>query len=372
LSDWPRAFDADIVQRWAAADADGLTAATRLGSWYRGLLKQKGALAEALLSRCLFVAGTVCGDAYKTNRHKDGSTWVSAVQGGEMLGIRSERIVEAVRDGTMDGAQGRSGSGHLHTIVSMQEVEKLRELRTRSATKERVRNILGVSRKQFDLLEEAGFFAEKCRTPPHPCVDGDFDIERIRQVVDQIRQRTVEKSSASDGMVAFREINLRRTTDRTAILKIYRLIAGQELRPLMFPEDGSLGDAQFSEAEVSVLLRQHGGARAWTAGDVAAFSGWKPECVTGWCELGLLQATKGRRGSFDVWQISEEALSRFQREFQVVSDMAKEAKTTSRKLLASFAERGITSVGSQPARKSSRGHLIRTQELARIVVIPPT
>ncbi|CUH39356.1 hypothetical protein JSE7799_02081 [Jannaschia seosinensis] len=174
------------------------------------------------------------------------------------------------------------------------------------------------------------------------------------------------------GMVAFRKINLRRTTDRTAILKIYRLIANQELRPLKFDETSSLGDAQFSEAEIAVLLQRHGGARAWTAGDVAAFSGWKPECVTGWCELGLLQAKRGKRGSFDVWQISEDALSRFRREFQVVSDMAKEGKTTSRKLLASFADRGITSVGSQPAGNSSRGHLIRTGDIARMMAFSPT
>lgn len=250
LLDWPRAFDGHVVQRWNAPGADGLTAAMRLGSWYRGLLKQKGALAEALLSRCLFIVGTMCGDAYKTNRHQDGSTWVSAVQGGEILGIRSERIVEAVRDGTMDGAQGRSGTGHLQTIVSIQDVGKVRELRARFAT---------------ELSEEANFFGEGCRTPPHPCVDGDFDLEQIREAVDRVRQGAREECAGSDGIVSFRKVNLRRTADRVAILKIYRLIADQELRPLKFDGASSLGDAQFSEAEPAVLLQQHSGARAWAA-----------------------------------------------------------------------------------------------------------
>lgn len=91
-----------------------------------------------------------------------------------------------------------------------------------------------------------------------------------------------------------------------------------------------------------------------------------------WCEQGLLQATRGKRGSFGVWQTTEEGLSRFHREFQVVCDLAKEAKTTSRKLLASFADRGISSVGSQPVGTSSRGHLIRTGDIARMIASPPT
>ena len=372
LIDWPNAFDEHVVQRWNAPDAEGLTAAARLGVWYRGLLSQKGALAEALLSRCLIVVSTVCGDAYKPRRHQDGAAWMSAAHAGDILGIRSERIVEAVRAGAMEGSQGRSGTGHVHTIVRTQDIEEVREQRARSATKEKVRNTLGVSRKQFELMEEARFFGAECRVSAHPCVDGKFDLKNICAAVDGIRQVAHGESAGADGLVAFRKINLRRTTDRTAILKIYRLIADQKLRAVTFAEGDDLGDALFDAAGINRLLQDHGGARSWTAGDVAEFSGWKPECVTGWCEQGLLQATKGMRGSFHVWQITEEALSRFCREFHVVSDLAKEGKTTSRKLLASLTDRGISSVGSQAVGTSSRGHLIRSGDIARMIAFPPT
>ncbi|MDF3361501.1 hypothetical protein HLM50_10555 [Sulfitobacter sp. Ks41] len=372
LIDWPKAFDDHVIERWNTQGAEGLTAATRLGPWYRGLLSQKGALAEALLSRCLIVVSTVCGDAYRTRRHQDGAAWRSAAHAGDILGIRSERIVEAVRAGVMEGSQGRSGTGHLHTIVRIQDVEAVRELRARSATKEKVRNTLGVSRKQFELMEEARFFGAECRVSSHPCADGNFDLKNICTAVDGIRQVARVESAGADGIVAFRKINLRRTTDRNAILKIYRLIADKKLRAVKFAEGDNLGDALFDAAEIDRLLQDHGGARSWTAGDVAEFSGWKPECVTGWCEQGLLQATKGKRGSLHVWQITEEGLSQFCREFQVVSDLAKEAKTTSRKLLASFSDRGISSVGSRPVGTSSRGHLIRTGDIARMIASPPS
>ena len=360
------------MQRWNAPGAEGLTAAVRLGAWYRSLLGHKGALAEALLSRCLIVVSTVCGDAYKTRRRQDASEWVSAAHAGSILGIRSEKIVKAVRAGKMEGSQGRSGTGHLHTIVRMQDIEEVRRLRAQSATKEKVRNILGVSRKQFELMEEAKFFGEGGKMAAHPCIDGDFDLELIRDAVDRVRQMGGYENTGPEGLVSFRKINLRRTTDRTAILKIYRLIADQELRAVKFGDDDSLGDALFSAPEIDRVLQENGGARAWTAGDVAAFSGWKPECVTGWCEQGLLHATRGRRGSFDVWQINEEALSLFNREFQVVSDLAKEGNTTSQKLLASFADRGSSSIGAQPVGASSRGHLIRTGDIARMIAFLST
>mgnify|MGYP003113958094 FL=1 len=372
LLDWPKAFDDHVVQRWNTPGAEGMTAAVRLGAWYRGLLNQKGLLAETLRSQCLFVVSTICGDAYKTGRRHEGSEWVSAAHGGDILGIRSERIVEAVRGGTLLGSQGRSGTGHLHTIVRMQDIEEVRGLRARAASKEKVRNTLGVSRKQFELMEEAEFFGTGCRMPAHPCIDGDFDLEYIRTAADRIRHEAVNQIVEADALVAFRKISLRRTTDRSAILKIYRLIADQELRAAKFGEDDSLGDALFSAAEIDRVLQKHGGARAWTAGEVAAFSGWKSECVTGWCEQGLLQATRGKRGSLVVWQISEDALAQFRRKFQVVSDLAREGKTTSRKLLASFADRGVSSLGSQPAGTSSRGHLIRTGDIARMIALSPT
>lgn len=367
LMNWPHAFDDHVHQRWEAPGAEGLTAAARLGSWYRGLLQQKGRLSEALLSRCIDVVGSVCGDTYKTSRHGGPSGWVSATEAGRLLGIRAERIVEAARGGFLAARQGRSGTGHRHTIVRTQDVDVIRTLREGAATKERVRTVLGLSRKQFDLLEEASFFGEQCRATQHPCVDGTYSLEKIRQTTGQILNHIPQERESAERTISFREINLRRTTDRKALLQIYGLIATQKIRPASSKEGGRLGDAQFDADVIDRHLQQQGGARSWTASEVAILTGWKPECITGWCEQGLIQAKKGKRGALSVWQISEKALADFQREFQVVSDIAKEGKTTSRKILASLELHRITSVGSQPSGTSSRGHLIRTNDLSRIL-----
>lgn len=366
LMNWPDAFDDHVRERWNAPGAEGLTAAARLGSWYRSLLQQQGRLGDVLRSRCITVVGSVCGDTYKTSRHVEGSSWVSATEAGRLLGIRADRIVEAARSGFIEAKQGRSGTGHRHTIVRTQDVDVIRTLREEAATKEKVRTILGLSRKQFDLLEEASFFGEQCRTPRHPCVDGTYSLKQIRQATEQILNHIPLERESSGRMISFREINLRRTTDRKALLQIYQRIANREIRPVAGEQADTLGDAQFDVAEIDHFLRQYGGASAWTAGDIAKFTGWKPDCVTGWCEQGLIRATKGKRGSLSVWQISEKALAAFQREFLVVSDLAKEGGTSSRKILASLEHHGITSVGSQLSGVSSRGHLLRTSDLSRI------
>jgi hypothetical protein len=372
LVDWPWAFDDHVVQRWNAPVANGLTAARRMGAWYRCLLSQKGILAEGLLSRCLHVVGTICGDAYKTDQKGDGVTWVSATRAAELLGLRSERIVEAVRANLIPGSQGRSGTGHLHTVIRSQDVDQIRTLRETAANKTEVRDTLGVSKKQLDLLEQAGFFPAACRMTPHPCIDGDYDLVQVRKVVARIRQSISDQGYVPNRAIPFREINLRRTTDRQALLQIFCQIASNELRPMVFDEASKLGDALFDEDEIDLLLKQHGGARAWTVGDIAGFTGWKPECVVGWCEQGLLEATKGNRGNFGVWQITEKALAQFNREFCVVSDLAKDGRTTSRKILKSCDDQEIVTVGSRPAGSSTRGHLIRSCDLARILISAAT
>jgi hypothetical protein len=371
LMKWPEVFDDHVRARWDAPGAEGLTAAARLGSWYRGLQQQKGLLGGVLRSRCIAVVGTVCGDTYKTSRHVEGSSWVSAAEAGRLLGIRADRIAEAARSGVIEAKQGRSGTGHRHTIVRTADVSALQQLRYRTATKERVRALLGVSRKQFELMEEADFFGEHCRAEQHPCVTGTYDLEQIRIAVDQVLKLAQRCAEPGEETVMFRDISLRRTTDRAALLELYRHIAARQLIPLITIGPTRLAEARFNARDVNSVLQLHGGANLRTAAEVARVWGWKAACVTGWCEQGLLQATRGRRGALEVWQITDEAIARFQREFHVVADLAGEGRTTSRRLLASLAERGVTSVGCIADGGASRGHLILARDLAQILAAKP-
>lgn len=360
---WPAAFDAHVKARWERGDSAGLTAAQRLGPWYRALVRLRGALGKRLIDRCHTVAGQQLGDPYKTHGAGEDGEWMSAAEAGRVLGIRAERVVEAVRANAVEGRFARSGSGHQHTVISWNAVEQLKSLRSRYLNKSSARDLMGVSRKQFDLLEEAGFVCQDAGVSEHPCVDGRYDGDALTEQLFRARAGVKEPAEPDATVIKFKELNLRRTTDRAALLALFRKIATGEIKPVRWPVGAPLADAEFNDIEISDHLKTAGAARLWTANEVARITGWKPEVVTHWCENGLLRADRGRRGSLPTWQINEQDLSDFQTRYSVLADIARDAGTSSRHLLKRLSEAGIPTHGAKAVGSTSRGHLVRTSEL---------
>jgi hypothetical protein len=369
LLGWPDGFDTYVRDRWDRGDPDGITASQRLGPWYRSLKAQRGSLAATLFERCVAVLARDLGDAYKVHgRGAASADWLTAKEASRLLGLRAERLVDAVANGSVDGHLRRSVSGHRHTVIARACVDRVASLREHYVDKVTARSRLGVSRKQFELLEEAGVVNGAAEAASHPCIDGAYDSDEMRGLLSRLRAAIRPQTGEDVDVLEFRDINLRRTTDRSALLELYRSIGNLSIPPVSCPEDGCLGDMLFDHAVVSDFLKQHGAAREWTAVEVAQFSGWKPECVSHWCHLGILEATRSRRGSFETWQVSEKALARFNREYAVVSDLAKLAATSSRSLLSRLVALGIETHGAMPTGASARGHLVRKVDLLSALV----
>ena len=365
LTVWPHAFDHHVIDRWNDPEAEGMTAAQRLGPWYRALLAQRGVLAEALLAECLQVVAHTCGDAYKLGRVDGESQWMSAAEAGRSLGIRADRLVEAVRSGALVGRQSTSGTAHRHTVVRAADVAAIGRERNRFIGKSEARAFLGLSKKQFDLVQESGAIPLMADARWQSLVDGSIDRKALQATVDAIRAPvTVRRpQGANVAMVAFRDLNLKRTTDRTALLDVFRKVFAGEIRPVGFGGEAQLADAMFDAEEVAGHLKQGGAARSWTANDVSQITGWKPETVAHWCEQGLLLAERGTRGSLPVWQINERDLADFQARYSVVADIARDAGTSPRHLMKLLSEAGIRTHGAKAVGSTSRGHLVRTSEL---------
>lgn len=365
LMDWPKTYHVHVTARWHAPEAEGVTAAQRLGSWYRGLLAQRGILSEALLTECLQVAAHTCGDAYKLGHVEGESEWMSATEAGRSLAMRADRLVEAVNSGALNGRQSRSGTGHRHTVIRARDVDAIRHERRRLIGKTDAREFLGVSRKQFELLQASGAIPSESTARWPSLVDGNIDVSRLRDAVTAIRATAseVHRTGADTALVAFRKLNLKRTTDRTALLNVFRKIFDGEIQPVEFAPDALLADAMFNTEDVDVQLKRAGAARSWSAGEVARITGWKPEVVAHWCENGLLRADRGRRGALATWQINEQDLSDFQTRYSVVADLARGSGTSSRNLLKRLSNAGIPTQGSKTVGSTSRGHLVRTSDL---------
>ncbi len=367
LIDWPTAFDRHVQHLWNSPEADGQTAAARLGAWYQGLMKQTGPVANGLQKRCLHIAATICGDAYGLAGHADEAAWVSAAEGARMLGIRAERIVDAVRTGVMNGRLARSGAGHQHTIVARSDVETTRILRATMLDKKQARELLGVSRQQFELLLEASVVAPVHVDVRHPCVNGSFDRDELTRTVTIIRKNLAPTGGIEEPTLAFRDLSLRKTTHKTALLAVFRAIKSGTIQARHFGSEQRLGDALFSEREISDLLAAQGAPSAMTAGEVAQITGWRPECVTHWCAEGLIVSTHGRVGGANAWLIAPADLAQFQREYLVLADVAEQGQTTSRALISRLAGQGISTVGAKAVGKTARGHLLSVAHVARLM-----
>lgn len=367
LIDWPTAFDRHVQHLWNSPEADGQTAAARLGAWYQGLMKQTGPVANGLQKRCLHIAATICGDAYGLAGHGDETAWVSAAEGARMLGIRAERIVDAVRTGVMNGRLARSGAGHQHTIVARSDVETTRILRATMLDKKQARELLGVSRQQFELLLEASVVAPVHVDVRHPCVNGSFDRDELTRTVTIIRKNLAPTGGIKEPTLAFRDLSLRRTTEKKALLAVFRAIKSGTIQARNFGSEQRLGDALFSEEEISNILAAHGAPSAMTAGEVAKITGWKAESVTHWCAEGLLVSTRGRVGGAEAWLIATSDLAHFQQKYLVLADVAEQCQTTSRALISRLAGQGISTVGAKPVGKTARGHLLPVTHVGHLL-----
>ncbi|MDV7144758.1 TniQ family protein [Tropicimonas sp. TH_r6] len=362
LKDWPEGFRAHVKQRLAEGDPSANSAPGRLGNWYQRLMKFDHPGYEPYRSCVADVIAEAFDGTYAgANVANEQRVWIPATEAAKRLGVRNERIVAAVTGGKIGGKFVNSGLGHRHTIVHSETIEELSCNRRRYRSAKDVQEVLGVASRQFQLLVEAKVFTQTpCDALP-ALVDGRFDLSEIRGCTEAMRG----SATPHDGeTVAFRDLNLRRTTDRAALFDVFRAIFDGSLKAASAPSNACLGEFQFPSSEIEATLRQGRHSIDWTAHDVAKITGWKHQVVTQWCRLGLIDAREVPHGRSVAYLVSPEDLARFQSEFVPLGTLAKARQTTSRKLLADFAVRGVPTFGSETEGSTSRGHLVRLGDLA--------
>lgn len=365
LMDWPAAFDTEISERWTAATS-GQTAAQRLGNCYQKLMSFEGEHGRAMADRVTAVVAERFGDPYDRKTPPSKASWLSAASAAAELGISAERIVSAVADRSIEGSLYNSGTGHRHTIIPREVVEKIRQDRARYLSGTAVRDLLGVSKKQWNLLGEAGVVSEVDPEDRPPLIDGSFDWVSIQATVETIANRTKVRNNDDAVMVKFSGINLRKTTDRRALLEVYRRIFKGEIRPGAVDTTSKLGEILFCEYEILEAFPSVDFG-ALTAQDISRLTGWKHECVTHWCSLGLLKSRAVERGPRQVWIVEHPDLCEFQSKYLVVAQIAKQQGTSSRSILARCERVGIETFGFKEVGPTSRGHLLQAKDLVSLI-----
>jgi hypothetical protein len=367
LCAWPTAFRGDVARRLREGDPSASSAPARLGRWYQRLMSFDGAAYVDFRKALGDVVGQEFDGAYVggISVPSDVRVWISAAEAGRVLGIRAERIVEAVGKGQINGRLDTSGFGHRHTMLPRQEVEAVRENRNRFVSKSAAREHLGLLRKQYDLLTEAGALADCTPEDVPPLVDGDHDLHAMRQLVDSIAARAVETAEAT---VAFSDLNLRFTTDRAGLAEVFRRVLDGRLRPTADSIHGRLGEFRFRRGEVDAVLAEARRGPGMTVQQVAHLTGWKDQCIAAWCEQGLIAHDVYEHAGRTGRMISVESLSEFQSTYLPLSELAKQLGTTSRYLMRRLGELGVHPIGCFRDGKAWRGHLVPHSAVALAVL----
>lgn len=361
LQDWPRGFENHVRQRLTESSSEENSAPARLGKWYHRLMKfTDPAYDQFRLAVARVVAQEFNGSYVGGLALNDERDWLSAKEASADLGITAQRLVDAISRKQIAGTKSRSGFGHTHTVIPRFEVRNIAAERNRYCDGMSIRNLTGLSRKQFELLREAGVACEVAVQDRPALVDGGFDRMALLEHISQIRS-SVEYQPGET--VKLSELSLRRTTDRSALLHLFRLVFERKIKPVVADEDMALSEFEFLKSEIDGGLSTLRFSRDWTAHDVAKIAGWKPQSVVHWCRLGLLEARQVQHGPNVSYLISPEKLARFQAAFVPVATLAKSRGTSSRKLMESLAEREIPTHGAQPEGRTSRGHLVRLSDL---------
>lgn len=356
LCDWPNAFRVEVSRRLANDATASSSAPARLGRWYQRLMAFEGEGYSDFRAELTYVVKNEFDGVYAGNIETatQDRSWISAAHAARDIGIRAERIVDAVSKGAIPGTKHHSGMGHRHTVIHQSTIEEIKRNRQRFIDKKTLRENLGISRKQCDLLISVDFLKPCLPEELLPLVDGRFDRGETEDLVAKIATGT---STFDCQTIAFKDLNLRFTTDTSGLKKVFDEIANQRLRPKAGTTTGTLGDFRFSKAEVDAVLVDAKRGSGWTMQEVAQFTGWKGHCISEWCRQGLLRhETFEHAGGFG--RVIEPAdLARFQMEYVPLSELAKQMGTSSRSLLKRLNDRGIQTVGSFQDGSAIRGHL---------------
>lgn len=362
LCDWPDAFRGEVARRLREGDARASSAPARLGRWYQRLMSFDGdayadfrhALAEAVREE---FDGAYLGGIRIASDARD---WISAAEAARQLHMRAERLVHAVGQGQLPGRQYTAGFGHRHTMLHTRVIEEIRANRRQFVAKADARAFLGISRKQYDLLEEAGGVSGCAPDTVPPLVDGSRDLDALREIVRGVARRAVE---AEGETVAFSELNLRFTTDRRGLIEVFNRIIEGHVPPVAGSTEGRLARFRFCRVEIDHVLAEVRRGPGLTVQDVAQLTGWKPQCVAAWCSQGLLDHETHEHAGRTGRTIPLESLLRFHAAYLPLSGVAKQMGTSSRHLLRLLDDAGVATVGAFPDGKAWRGHLVATSAL---------
>lgn len=364
LTAWPERFDEHVRDRLHQAPRSN-SAPEMLGRWYQRLMRFRDRGYEPFRQRVVAVVAAEFAGTYGVGEAvvEVPSQWLSLADAARLLAVRPERLREPHILEAFGAQRHLSGFGHQHFMFPRDRILQCEQERSRFVDRRTVAELLGITRAQMRLLEEAEFLVEVEPDRRPLLTNGGFDLNSTEALVAAIRDRAAPREIAS---IEFRAINLKRTTDRSMILRILRAIRDGEIAPL--EASGRLAEFRFAEIDLDRVAREVHPPDGYTAREISQFTGWKEQCVAHWCRIGLLSADTVLHRGRAQHRVSAASLAAFQATFIPASQLSLQVGRSAKGLLRRLAECGIETVGDFPDGPARRGHLVRLADLTSAIL----
>ncbi|MBO9514130.1 MAG: helix-turn-helix domain-containing protein, partial [Variovorax sp.] len=338
----------------------------RLGTWYRFLFRRFQHPAyqafRTAAANCIVQIHDGPIDARMRDLHALATVkkeWFSVAEAARELGVRSERLAAGVDDGRIQASVPDSGTLYRQRFLHRSEIERLRAIRDDFCDDNAAAKFLGVPHSVFGILKEAGLIQPVDDADLPPVTRGCVSHSALQALAARLLAERPVLDPSAFGLVALRDLNLRRTTDRQRLVSLFRAIADGAVAPVGHDGTGSAGGVLLSKEDVQTRIASFSFAADLTMQQVSDLVGVHYDAVKVWVDSGLLPACRApdRQGRPLVIELRD--LVAFLLEFSPLSCLAAQMGSSSRGITDTLSRRQVSVMGKE----AKRGVLVRIRDM---------
>lgn len=365
---WPTNFEEKLkpyLKNQLALTATGLT--TRDGAWFRHIFKRYKHPAYQPVRTCAAnsILASECGLlSYRSSCIESNATitapWIPVTEAAKSLGVSFQRINDGIDRKLIKASTYDYSSSHRQRFLRREEIDRLKLIQQEHFSDNNAIEFLHVSRSLFQLLTEAGLIKRSSVASTPPVVEGYVQRASLSALINMMKE-SVDKSSANvaGAVIFFRDLNLKRTTNRQRLFELFRSIESGELTPVAHDGTEGIGGFCFQRQAIESKVSSAYVERGLTLEQIKQLTSCHYDAVKAWVELGLLKATQSQAEQGSPWVVELKDLVQFLMTYTPLSHHATINGSTSRGITSKLEGIGVFPLA--PA--SGRGATVRLSDI---------
>jgi hypothetical protein len=225
---------------------------------------------------------------------------------------------------------------------------------------------LNVSKNFFERFVQAGGLRRYKRNERPVLVAGEFLVEDVDQVIQQLAGRIRRKPRAVQ-LIGIQDISAKHGISNSKIVGVLQDILQGIVRPVAHVSSlAGLAGLQFDKVDIEQRIHDNDPDVALSVDDLALVSGWKVGVIKKWIQGGFLKSIVQTHGRSKRDVIPVSALIEFLVTHSITAELSTQLKTKTLYLMQSWRPAKIEIiVPPQNMGGGRRGLLVRNADLAR-------